>query len=74
MEHLFYKIVIEPQPEGGFTAFVPKLPGCVSEGETYAETVENAKEALELYIETLRDRHRKITIDDTHITEVCVKV
>ena len=30
MEHLFYKIVIEPQPEGGFTAFVPKSPGCVS--------------------------------------------
>jgi len=30
----FYKIGIEPQKEGGFAAYVPKLPGCVTEGET----------------------------------------
>ena len=34
MKTYFYKTIIEPAEEGGYTAYVPKLPGCVSEGET----------------------------------------
>ncbi len=70
----FYKIIIEPQEEGGYTAFVPKLPGCVSEGETYDETLANIKEAVELYLETRKELHNTIIIDDIHITEVCVSI
>lgn len=70
----YYKIVIEPQEEGGYTAYVPKLPGCVSEGDSYNETVENIKEALELYLETLKERHIAIVEDNTRISEVCVTV
>jgi predicted RNase H-like HicB family nuclease len=70
----FYKIIIEPQEEGGYTAFVPKLPGCVSEGETYDETIANIKEAIELYLETLNDLHDSIIVDDTRIAEVCVSI
>ncbi len=70
----YYKIVIEPQSEGGYTAFVPKLPGCVSEGETYDETMVNIKEALELYLETLKERDNLIVTDDTHISEICVSL
>ncbi len=70
----YYKIIIEPQAEGGYTAYVPKLLGCVSEGETYNETLENIKEALELYLETLRDRNEIIIKDDTHISEVCISL
>lgn len=70
----YYKIVIEPQEEGGYTAYVPKLPGCVSEGDTYNETVDNIKEALELYLETLKERHSTIVEDNTRISEVCVTV
>jgi len=44
-------IVLEPQEEGGFTAHVPSLPGCVSQGETKQETIKNIKEAIELYLE-----------------------
>ena len=44
-------IVLEPQEEGGFTAFVPSLPGCISEGDTKEEAVKNIKEAIELYLE-----------------------
>ncbi len=55
----FYKIIFEPQEEGGYTAYVPKLPGCVSEGETYNEAYNNIKEALELYITTLKERNLK---------------
>ena len=50
-----YKAVIEPQEGGGFTGYIPSLPGCVTEGETYEETIANLNEALELYIETANE-------------------
>ncbi len=46
------KIVLEKQEEGGYTAYVPALPGCVSQGETEQEAIENIKEAIELYLES----------------------
>ena len=42
--------VFEPAEEGGFTVYVPSLPGCISEGDTFEEAVENIKEAVELYL------------------------
>ena len=44
-------IVLEPQEEGGYTAYVPSLKGCVSEGDTKEEALRNIKEAIELYLE-----------------------
>ena len=44
-------IILEKQEEGGYTVYVPSLPGCVSEGETKEEAVRNIKEAIELYLE-----------------------
>ncbi|NCO43745.1 MAG: type II toxin-antitoxin system HicB family antitoxin [Armatimonadetes bacterium CG_4_10_14_3_um_filter_66_18] len=40
-------VVLEPQPEGGYTAFCPVFPGCVSEGESREEAVTNFLDALE---------------------------
>jgi len=40
------KTVFEPAEEGGFTVYVPSLPGCISEGETFEKAVENIIEAL----------------------------
>lgn len=45
------KVVLEPSDEGGYTVFVPALPGCISEGNTKAEALRNIKEAVELYLE-----------------------
>jgi predicted RNase H-like HicB family nuclease len=50
-----FKVVIEEEPEGGFSAFIPALPGCTSQGETMEEVTSNIKEALELYIWSLKD-------------------
>ena len=44
-------VVLEPQEEGGFTVYVPSLPGCISQGETRQEALRNIKEAVELYLE-----------------------
>ncbi|RLD18336.1 MAG: type II toxin-antitoxin system HicB family antitoxin [Caldiserica bacterium] len=49
------KVVLEPSEDGGFTAYVPSLPGCVSEGETKEEALENIKEAIKLYLEPVED-------------------
>jgi len=45
------KVVLEPSDEGGYTALVPSLPGCISEGNTIDEALLNIKEAIELYLE-----------------------
>ena len=49
------KIVLEPSNDGGFTVFVPTLPGCISEGESKEEAVKNIREAIELYLEPVED-------------------
>jgi predicted RNase H-like HicB family nuclease len=50
-----YEVVLIPQPEGGFTASVPELPDVVTEGETREETLVMVKEAIEGYLEAMRD-------------------
>ncbi len=50
-----FKVVLEPSEEGGHTAYVPALPGCISEGETIEEALKNIKEAIELYLEPVED-------------------
>ena len=45
------KVVLEPSDEGGFTVYVPSLPGCISEGETIEEALSNIREAIDLYLE-----------------------
>ena len=44
------KAVFEPAEESGFTAYVPSLSGCVSEGDTFEEAVANIREAVVLYL------------------------
>ena len=45
------KIVLEKQEEGGYTVYVPSLPGCISQGETKEAALKNIREAIELYLE-----------------------
>ena len=50
------RIILEPQEEGGYTVYIPSLPGCVSQGETVEEAMQNIKEAAEIYIESIKVR------------------
>ena len=45
------RIVLEPSDEGGYTVYVPDLPGCISEGDTVNDAIANIREAIELYFE-----------------------
>jgi predicted RNase H-like HicB family nuclease len=49
------QIALEPSDEGGYTIYVPLLPGCISEGETVDEAMGNIREAIELYLEPVED-------------------
>jgi len=48
-----YRILIEQDEEGVFVVQVPSLPGCVSQGVSQQEAIENAKEAIAAYLESL---------------------
>jgi predicted RNase H-like HicB family nuclease len=50
-----YTVVLEQEDDGGFSASVPALPGCHSQGDTRSEAMANIREAIELYVEALRD-------------------
>lgn len=45
------KVILEPSDEGGFTVYVPSLPGCISEGNTVEEAMQNIRAAIALYLE-----------------------
>ncbi|MBE9202771.1 type II toxin-antitoxin system HicB family antitoxin [Synechocystis salina LEGE 06099] len=51
--NLKYPISIIPEEEGGFTALISDLPGCITQGDTMEEVVTNIEEARQLWIETV---------------------
>jgi len=61
-----FKVVLEPSDEGGYTVYVPSLPGCISEGETVEEALKNIREAIELYLEPVDD---DLVMQDTALVQ-----
>jgi predicted RNase H-like HicB family nuclease len=49
------KVILESSEEGGYTVYVPSLPGCISEGNTKDEALANIREAIELFLELVDD-------------------
>lgn len=64
MKLLSYRILLRKEPEGGYTVIVPSLPGCVTYGDTIEEAIKMAKEAIELYIESLRQHGEEIPTEE----------
>jgi len=54
MDALSYRVLLRKEADGGFTVTVPSLPGCVTFGETLEESLTMAREAIELYVESLQ--------------------
>jgi len=68
-----FRVILEPNELGGYTAVVPLLPGCISEGDTREEALANIKEAIELYIESLEADGELIPSEEgAELTEVTV--
>jgi antitoxin HicB len=64
MQTLSYRILLRKEPEGGYTVTVPSLPGCVTYGETIEEGVAMVREAIGLYLESLRAHGEEIPTED----------
>lgn len=56
------EVVFEPQPDGGYTVYSPELPGMVTQGDTLDEASENAYEAIDLYVESMRARGKDVPL------------
>lgn len=54
IKHRRFHVILEREEEGGFSAYVPALPGCHSQGRTEAEALRHVREAIECHIESLR--------------------
>ncbi len=52
---LVYDVILEPSEDGGYTVYVPALRGCVSEGETEKEALENIRDAIVTWHGTWQD-------------------
>ena len=70
---LNYKVLMHGEPDGGYTVLVPALPGCITYGETVDEAIQMAREAIELYIEELRNRGESIP-DDSNTLEYSISL
>lgn len=62
-EKFHYNIIFRSEPEGGFTAIVPSLPGCVTYGKNLNEAKRMAKDAIFGYIQSLKKHHEPIPTD-----------
>jgi predicted RNase H-like HicB family nuclease len=54
-----YDVVLIPEDEGGFSVLVPDLPGVYTQGETRDEALEMAKEAIEVFLDSLADEGKQ---------------
>jgi len=59
-----FNVVLRPEPEGGFTAIVPALPGCVTYGRALEEARSMAKDAISGYIASLQKHNEPVPTDD----------
>ncbi|TPK43810.1 type II toxin-antitoxin system HicB family antitoxin [Mesorhizobium sp. B2-5-4] len=62
-DRLEFPVIIAPlaiEDGGGFSALVPDLPGCMSDGETPEEAIANVQDAIASWIEAAHDLGRSI--------------
>ena len=67
-----FDILLERDSDGGFVVSVPALPGCYSQGDTLKEATANIKEAIELYLETAKEKKQKTGSNFVGVSEVVV--
>jgi predicted RNase H-like HicB family nuclease len=64
---LNYTVFLEPAEEGGYIVYVPALPGCTTQGETVEEALDMAKDAIQGYLEVLKELGEEIPKEKENI-------
>jgi predicted RNase H-like HicB family nuclease len=70
MEKHHFTAIVEREDESGYHAFCPTLRGCHTQGETLDEALTNVKEAIEIYLESLKAHGEALLIEDILIKPV----
>lgn len=68
-----YRLVLRKEKEGNYTVLVPSLPGCITWGENVDHAIEMAKEAIEAYVEVLKEEGEPIP-DDSETFEYSLQL
>ena len=68
-----FDVVLLEDETGGYVAMVPALPGCHTQGDTLPEVLENIKEAIDLYWETLSSQEKKDLLKEKVVGMIRVK-
>ncbi|MCR4334598.1 MAG: type II toxin-antitoxin system HicB family antitoxin [Patescibacteria group bacterium] len=69
-ESLQYNVIFRSEPEGGFTAMVPSLPGCVSFGKDLVEAKKMILDAIKAYVSSLKKHNEQIISDKENFVSV----
>jgi len=59
-KELSFRIILRPEPEGGYTVFVPSLMGCITYGETIEEARKMAKDAIKAYLKSMKKQGEEL--------------
>jgi len=62
-----YTVIFEPAEEGGYIVYVPSLPGCATQGDTFEEAEAMAKDAIEGYLKALKDLNEEIPVEPDRV-------
>ncbi|NLI00668.1 MAG: type II toxin-antitoxin system HicB family antitoxin [Chthonomonadales bacterium] len=65
-----YTVILEREEDGGYHAFVPALRGCHSQGDTLDEALENVREAMAAYLESLEAQGQSPPVEDLYVRPV----
>lgn len=71
---LTYTVIFEPVEDGGYVVSVPSLPGCLTQGETFEESVMMVKDAIKGYLSVLKNQKQEVPKEkgDIIVTKVSV--
>jgi len=71
-----YTVIFEPAKEGGYVVYVPALPGCLTQGDSFEEAEMMAKDAIKEYLKAKRDLKEEIPIEpeSTVISRIPVRL
>ncbi len=69
-----YTVILDRESDGGFHASSPALPGCHSQGDSLDEALQNVREAIEVYLESLTAHNEPLPPEDMLFTPVEVSI
>jgi predicted RNase H-like HicB family nuclease len=69
-----YALLLHPDADGGFAVSVPAFPEIATQGETVEEAIAMAKDAIQLYLDYLKERGEPIPVEAAHPQAIVIDI